>query len=72
MSDTQAASDDQTRRHHEARHEYNNLAAIVSLTRSPAVLRQVRRLWDDFRQRYPDYDEDPNGIAEILNQTRDG
>jgi hypothetical protein len=67
MSDTQAVPDDQSQRLREARHEYNNIAAIVSLTRSPAVLEQVRRLWDEFRHKYPDFAEDPDGVADILS-----
>lgn len=66
MSDTQAAPNDQSQHLSKARHEYNNIVAIVSLTRSPAVLAQVRKLWDEFRQNYPDFTEDPDGVAEIL------
>jgi hypothetical protein len=28
---------------------------------------QVRKLWDEFRQKYPDFTEDPDGLAEILD-----
>lgn len=66
MSDTQAPPNDQSQHLREARHEYNNIVAIVSLTRSPAVLAQVRRLWDEFRLKYPDFTEDPDGVEEIL------
>ena len=66
MSDTQAAPNDQSQRLRDALHEYNNIAAIVSLTRSPSVLAQVRKLWDEFRHKYPDFTEDSDGLAEIL------
>ncbi|MDX2139143.1 MAG: hypothetical protein SF123_13730 [Chloroflexota bacterium] len=54
------------RRMSDARHEYNNIAAIVSLSRRPAILQQARKLWDEFRARYPDFSDDPDGIEEIL------
>jgi hypothetical protein len=54
------------RRMSDARHEYNNIAAIVSLSRRPAILQQARRLWDEFRAKYPDFTDDPDGIEEIL------
>ncbi len=66
MSDIQAAPDDQTQHLREARHEYNNIVAIVSLTRNPAILAQVRKLWDEFCHKYPDFTEDPDGVEEIL------
>jgi len=50
----------------DARHEYNNIAAIVALSRRPAILQQARKLWDEFRARYPDFTDDPDGIEDIL------
>jgi hypothetical protein len=68
MSDMQAAPDDEVRQR-EARHEYNNIVAIISLTRNPAVLAQVRKLWDEFREKYPEFTEDPDDVAKVLSST---
>jgi hypothetical protein len=58
--------DERERRQSEARHEYNNIAAIVLLSRNPLILAQARKLWDEFRSKYPDYTDDPDGVADIL------
>ena len=67
MMDTQPPEkNQQERRLSDARHEYNNIAAIVSLTRRPAVLAQARALLLALREKYPEYVDDPDGLNEIL------
>lgn len=61
--------DEHQRRLSDARHEYNNISAIVSLTRRPTVLAQARVLLLALREKYPEYLDDPDGLEEILELT---
>jgi hypothetical protein len=62
------AASEQLMRLHDARHEYNNIAAIASLSSNPLILAQARALLLRLRSEYPEYTEDPEGLNGILGQ----
>lgn len=57
---------EQERRLSDARHDYNNIAAIVAMTRNPTFLAQARAQLLALREQYPEYVDDPDGLNEIL------
>lgn len=50
----------------DARHEYNNIAAIASLSNSPSILAQARILLTQLREKFPEYTDDPQGLNSLL------
>jgi len=55
----------------DARHEYNNIAAVVGLTSNPAMLERAREALRALRETYPEYCADPDGLDEKLGLYRD-
>ncbi|MCC6614341.1 MAG: hypothetical protein IT320_12745 [Anaerolineae bacterium] len=49
-----------------ARHEYNNIAAVVGLTSNPAMLERAREALRTLRETYPEYCADPDKLDEKL------
>jgi hypothetical protein len=58
---------ERTERLSQARHEYNNIAAVTALSSSPKVLAQARRLLVELRTKYPEYKADPEGLDRLLS-----
>ncbi|MCA9910983.1 MAG: hypothetical protein KC519_20150 [Anaerolineae bacterium] len=50
----------------DARHEYNNIAAVVGLTSNPAMLERAREALRMLRETYPEYCADPDNLDEKL------
>ncbi len=50
----------------DARHEYNNIAAVVGLTNNPAMLKRAREALLALRATYPEYSADPDKLDEKL------
>ncbi len=50
----------------EARHEYNNIAAVVALSSDVAVRARAREALLELRARYPEYSADPDGLNVAL------
>ncbi|MCA9910137.1 MAG: hypothetical protein KC519_15875 [Anaerolineae bacterium] len=50
----------------DARHEYNNIAAVVNLTTNPVALERARQALVVLRSNYPEYLADPDNLNERL------
>ncbi|MCL4251984.1 MAG: hypothetical protein KJ065_27780 [Anaerolineae bacterium] len=50
----------------DARHEYNNIAAVVSLTTNPVALERARQALVSLRANYPEFLADPDNLNERL------